>query len=172
MKIFRDNSVYVQKNDIAHLNMTERLVPASIYMKVFGSGITIINDSNRYEFISYDGASEVDYFKSLDWIIDYDDVKEMSEDDIIEMAHDIAAEQSGIASVYNTMSDEERRYHPEMVDQCNLLEYKFYSLRDFLWFRQGHIQMELPEGVSYPSQMVRENGIKRFFKRMKEKYKK
>lgn len=172
MKIFRDNSVYVQKNDIAHLNMTEGPVPASIYTKVFGSGITIINDSNRYDFISFDDESEVEFFKGLDWIIDYDDVKEMSEDDIIGMAHDIAAEQSGIASVYNTFSNEERRYHPEMVDQCDLLEYKFYSLRDFLWFRQGHIQMELPEGVSYPSKMVRENGIKRFFKRIKETVKK
>ena len=48
MKIFRNDAVYVQKNDIAYLKNTDLSIPASIFMKVFGSGIVIIDDSNRY----------------------------------------------------------------------------------------------------------------------------
>ena len=54
MKIITDSAVYVQKNDIAYLNQTDLAIPASIFMKVFGSGIVIIDDSNRYEFVEFD----------------------------------------------------------------------------------------------------------------------
>ena len=33
-----------------------------------------------------------------------------------------------------------------MVSQCGLLDFKIYSLRNFLWFKQGHIKMKLPKG--------------------------
>lgn len=32
-----------------------------------------------------------------------------------------------------------------MVTKCDLLEFKFYSLRDILWLKQGHISIKLPE---------------------------
>ena len=33
MKIFRNDAVYVQKNDIAYLNNTDLSIPASIFRK-------------------------------------------------------------------------------------------------------------------------------------------
>ena len=42
MKIITDNAVYVQKNDIAYLNSADFAIPISVFMKVFGKGITII----------------------------------------------------------------------------------------------------------------------------------
>lgn len=52
MKIITDSVAYVQKNDIAYLNLTDRAIPASIFMKLFGNGIVTINDSNRYELLN------------------------------------------------------------------------------------------------------------------------
>ena len=54
MKIITNDSAYVQKNDIAYLNSSDLPIPASIFMKVFGNGVTIINDSNRYDFVKFD----------------------------------------------------------------------------------------------------------------------
>lgn len=144
MKIFNSNSVYVQKNNIAYLNSSDLPIPASIFMKVFGNGVTIINDSNRYDFVKLEEESEIEYFKGLDWIIDYNEVKDLSEDEIIKLAENIGEERDKIATTFNSMSEEERKQHGDMVTKCDLLEFKFYSIRDFLWFKQGHISMKFP----------------------------
>lgn len=157
MKIINSDSVYVQKNDIAYLNSSDLPIPASVYMKVFGKGVTIINDSNRYDFVKFEEKSEIEYFKGLDWMIDYNKVKDLSEDEIIKLAESIGEERDEIASTFNSMPEEERKQHTDMVTKCDLLEFKFYSLRDILWFKQGHISMNLPE-----------NGKKKVLKRNKK----
>lgn len=150
MKIFNDDCVYVQLNDIAYLNSFDLPIPASIYMKVFGRGVTIINNGNRYNFVRFDDESEIDFFKGLDWMIDYDEVKNLSCDEIGSMCMEVAREQTQIVEAYNDMPVDEKRCHSNMINKCQLLEFKFYSLRDFLWFKQGNIHMTLPEGIDYP----------------------
>ena len=170
MKIITNDSAYVQKNDISYLNLSDLPIPASIFMKVFGNGVTIINDSNRYDF-KFDEESEIEYFKDLDWMIDYNEVKDLSEDEIIKLAESIGEEQDKIATTFNSMAEEERKNHADMVTKCDLLEFKFYSLRDVLWFKQGHIPMELPEGVDYPEGYAQEKSIKKLLKRKNRKNK-
>lgn len=171
MKIITNDSAYVQKNDISYLNLSDLPIPASIFMKVFGNGVTIINDSNRYDFVKFDEESEIEYFKDLDWMIDYNEVKDLSEDEIIKLAESIGEEQDKIATTFNSMAEEERKNHADMVTKCDLLEFKFYSLRDVLWFKQGHIPMELPEGVDYPEGYAQEKNIKKLLKRKNRKNK-
>ena len=69
------------------------------------------------------------------------------------------------------MSEEERKKHTDMVTKCDLLEFKFYSLRDVLWFKQGHISMELPEGIDYPEGYDQEKSVKKVLKRKNKKNK-
>jgi len=57
MKIITSEAVYVQKNDIGFLNQTDLPIPASIFMKVFGNGVTIIDNSNRFEFVKFEEKS-------------------------------------------------------------------------------------------------------------------
>ena len=42
MKIINSDSIYVQKNDIAYLNLSNLPIPVSVFIKVFGNGATII----------------------------------------------------------------------------------------------------------------------------------
>ena len=140
-------------------------------MKVFGNGVTIINDSNRYDFAKFDEESEIEYFKDLDWMIDYNEVKDLSEDEIIKLAESIEKERDKIATTFNSMAEEERKNHADMITKCDLLEFKFYCLRDVLWFKQGHISMELPEGVDYPEEYAQEKSIKKLLKRKNRKNK-
>ncbi len=164
MKIITNNVAYVQKNDIVCLNQTDLVIPASIFMKVFGNGIVIIDDSNRYEFVEFDASEEIEFFKGIDWMIDYNEVKDLSEEETIALGQSIAEEKNNIAQRFNSMTPEERKKNMNMVSQCELLDFKMYSLRDVLWFKQGHIKMELPEGVDLPAGFEQEKGIRKLIK--------
>ena len=59
MKIITSEAIYVQKNDIGFLNQTDLAIPASIFLKVFGNGITIIDNSNRFEFVKFEEEREI-----------------------------------------------------------------------------------------------------------------
>jgi hypothetical protein len=145
MKVIYDNCVYVQKNDIAYLEASDLPIPASVFTRVFGNGITIIDDRNRYDFVLFKEKAEIDFFKGLDWMVDYNELKNLSEEEIIKLAENTNKERDEIVVTYNSMPVEERQKHGDMVTKCDLLEFKFYSLRDILWMKQGHISINIPK---------------------------
>lgn len=140
-------------------------------MKVFGNGVTIIDNSNRFEFVKFEEKSEIEFFRNLDWIIDYDSVKYLGEEQIVELGQGIAQEKNTIAQTFNAMSDDERRANEHMVSECERLDFKMYSLRDILWFKQGHIQFALPEGIDYPEdcKKVEEKGLRKILNKFKKR---
>lgn len=166
MKIITDNAVYVQKNDMIYLNQSDLEIPTSIFMKVFGGGVVIIDDRNRYEFVEFNAPEEIEFFKGIDWMIDFNKVKDLSEKEIIAFGQSIAKERNRIAQKLNSMTQEEIKENMNMVSQYELLDFKMYSLRDVLWFKQGNIKIELPEGVTLPADFKQEKGIKKLIKTM------
>ena len=165
MKIITDDSVYVQKDDITYLDQTDLPIPESIFMKVFGNGIVIIDDSNRYEFVKFDAPEEIEFFKGLSWMINYNEVKDLSKEETIALAQSIVQEKNEIATKFNSMSEKEKKENMQMVQQCELLDFKMDSLRDIFWFKQGYIKIDLPEGIEYPvSFQNSENGVKKLIK--------
>lgn len=167
MKVFG----YVEKNDIGYLNQTDLAIPDSIFTEVFGNDIVIIDDSNKYEFVEFDKLEEIEFFKDIDWIIDYSEVKDLSEEEMIALSQSIIEEKNDIAQRFNSMLPEEKEKNMNMVSQCELLDFKIYSLRDILWFKQGHIKMELPDGVDLPTGFEQEKGIRKFIKTLFNKKK-
>ena len=102
-------------------------------------------------------------------MIDYNEVKDLSEEETITLGQSIAEEKNSIAQRFNSLTLEERKENMNMVSQCELLDFKMYSLRDVLWFKQGHIKMELPEGVDFPARFEQEKGIRKLIKTMLNK---
>lgn len=167
MKIIYENCVYVQKNDIGFLNQTDMLIPGSIYMKVFGnSEVTIINNSNRFEFIEFTKPNEIEYFKNINWMIDYNDVCNLTEDEIIELGNKIAKERNEIARKYNAMSQEDKRKNYSLIRECELLDFKMYSLRDIMLHKQGKLSFTIP---TPKKKRAKKKGIKKLLKEFKEK---
>lgn len=160
MKIFTANSVYVQKNDIAYLNQTNLDIPASIFMRVFGN----IDDSNRYDFVEFDAPEEVQFFKGIDWIIDYNEIKDLSEGEIVALGQSIAEDKNSIAQRFNSMTLEERKENMNLKSQCELLDFKMYSLEDFLLFKQGRLKMKLPGYVDLPVGFEQDKGIRKLIR--------
>lgn len=169
MKIITDNAIYVQKNDMVFLNQTDLSIPVSIFMEVFGKGVTVINDSNRYEFIKFEEKEEIDFFKEMDWIIDYNLLKDLTEEEIITLGQETIYKKNEIAKKFNELSMAERKNNMHMVEESERLDFKIYSLRDLLWFKQGHLSFDLPEGVDYPKDYkVKESVIKKLLRKLKK----
>ena len=140
MKIIRNNAVYVQKSDIGFLKRTNLEVPASIFMKYEES-----KDNNKHDLIKYDGPNEMDYLKQIEDIVDYDEVKDLSEEELITLLQNVSDEYNFTADSFNEMSLEDKIKHIQLVTKCILLECKFYSLSDILEIKQGKLNINFPE---------------------------
>lgn len=160
MKIITDGAAYVQMNDLAFLINSDLTVPTSIYMDVLGDGPLVVNSTNRHDFYKFEGQSEIDYFAEADFIIDYDEVKDLSDEEIMDFGQNLADLKSRTAKKFNNMPDKEREQNMQLIEQCELLDYKMFSLRDFYLFKQGTIYMNLPDGIAYPS-WFKNRGIKK-----------
>lgn len=155
MKIIRENKVYVQNIDIAHLLPAVSTLgincPGEIFAQLFGEGFFICTPDNQHEFKEYKGKEVVEFFKGLDYIVDYDTVKDLSEDEIMTMGEEICTERNRIARKYNNLSEEEAEKMCERVHAgIAIADFKLEGIRDFLWFKQGHIKVTLPNGIEYP----------------------
>lgn len=142
MKIITKNCAYVQKVDISYLINSDLKIPETIYLKICCENI---NKNNKYEFIKFENPDEIKYFKKINWIIDYNDIKNLTEDQMIKMCQNIVLEINKIADKFNTMTDKKKEKHKDLIEKSELLNYKMHSLRDALWFKQGHIDMSMPK---------------------------
>ena len=175
MKIINKDAAYVQKNDVESLSVVDLPIPLSIYKKLLEFSPTfinknnrydlapkLVNDGNRYDFVKLDDESEVEYFKGIDWIVDYNDYKDLSEEEIKAAIHSVDEEHDAIYDAYYDMTEEERDKHHDMFKRINTLELKRFAIGEILWFIQGHIKFELPEGVDYPKYYVQPGYVKKF----------
>ena len=63
----------------------------------------------------------------------------ITDDEIIRLGNDVAQERNNIAETFNSMTEGQKKEHMHMVDECEMLDFKMYSLRDIILFRQGKI---------------------------------
>ena len=148
MKIIINNKAFVQRKDIIYLNQSDLNVPKSIFIKAFENNIdNIFDDSIRYEFIEFNDPKEIAFFKSLNWLIDYNEVKKLDEEELITLGENAILERNAIIQKYNSMSDEKKKKNKQLLVKADLLVYKIYSLRNALWAKQGYIKINLPENL-------------------------
>lgn len=164
MKIITNKKAYVQLNDLSYLMraMEDESIPASIVNKVFGQ-VFICTDSNRYEFETFDSPEEIEFFKNLDYSVDYMELKDLSDEEIIEYGNSIVNKQNEIADKFNSMSDEEKEKNRNLVKEHELLQFKMLSVRDILWMRNGKLKVKLP------SEVAPLKGIKKILNKFKKR---
>lgn len=171
MKIIKDDKVYVQNIDLTFLldavSCFNISVPNDVMSKIYVP-MFICDGSNQYEFKMFEGKDSVEFFKKLDYIVDYDELKNLSDDEIMSYGEKVCEERNSKAHKYNNLPQREndevfRKLHTEII----LLEHKLSSVRDMLWFKEGHIKMTLPEGIEYPEgyKAKKDSILRRIFKR-------
>ena len=165
MKLFHTEngkeSVYVQMQDIMHLNSTDMPIPASIYTKVF-TGIVIVNDSNRFDFVRFDEEHEVKFFRELNFVIDYDQYKDLTDEQLEEEGQKLATRANEIAERWNAMTPEERQQNSNLLQEHENLGYMLNFLSEVYAVKHGKRSMPFPDFVKLPEKPKK----KPFFKRM------
>lgn len=170
MKIITDSCVYVQRNDIAFLKHTGFPIPSSIFFKVFDNERATITDNDSSKFVKFDEDNEIEYFRMIDFIVDYNSVKDLSEEQIMELVQCISREKENIALKFSTMSKVEQKNNVDLTFEYERLNFKMDTLIDILHFKLGDSKIKLPRGVEYPSnvQMNTGKGLRRLLSRFKK----
>ena len=115
--------------DIMYLsNETDIPIPATNFEKVF-TGITVVDDNNRFEFVKFNKDHEVKFFKELGFIIDYDQYKDLTDEQLEEEAQKLQIKANDIADKWNAMNEEERKENKSLYQEHRNIGYmiKFLS---------------------------------------------
>ena len=152
MKIFNTenniNKVYVHPHDLCKIFDSDIKVPNSIFMKFFNENVVYdfnsIFDNNNLEFIEFDTKEELEFFESLDWIVDYKEFIKLSENEIKDKMNNISIEIDEITDKYNSMSEIEKEKNIKLYKKADLLSFKFKSINEILLFKQNKKEFNLP----------------------------
>lgn len=147
MKIFNVENgvkkVYVQLNDIMMMMHFGSSIPSEVMEKHFME-MFIVDDSNRYEFSEFTDPHTVEFFEQCDWIVDFKEYKDLTEDEIKAKGQEIAEEMNEVATKWNSMSPEQREANQDVYTRYESLEFKMHSTAEILWTKQGHRVMPFP----------------------------
>lgn len=144
MKIITEEAVYVQKKDIAFLTHKGIEIPESIFNRIFFNGVIIVGNTDNYKFYEFQEKEVIEFFKKLDWILDYNDVKNLTKNEFIQLEQKLTEEKQELENNYSEIFLDDYRKTYDMILQHEKLQHKMYSLRDISLFNQGQLEMDLP----------------------------
>ena len=159
MKIIIDNAIYIQKCDIINI---DNEVPPTILSRIFEDNsdlndLRLVGDHNKFDFIKFEDKTEVEYFKNAEWILDYNLVKNLDEQQLLQL--------------YNTLNEEYKKFktNNNKNSESTILLSKIVSLSHYICFIQG----KYPNGeISYnlPQEVIEQNS--KILKKVNNNYKK
>ena len=167
MKLFHTENekeaVYVQMQDIMYLsNETDMPIPATIFEKVF-SGVTIVTDANRFDFVKFEEEHEIEFFRKLDFVIDFDQYKDLTDEQLEEEAQKLGSKANDIAEKWNSMTEDERRQNGSLYEEHRNIGYMINFLSEIYAVKHKKRSMPFPDFVQMPKKPK-----KSIFKRKKD----
>ncbi len=150
MKLFETKDgkivkVYVQMQDIMHVNDTEIPIPATIYMKVLQT--PRVTDENRFDFVEFDQEKEIEFFKNLDFIIDFDEYNKLSAEELEKKFQESVEAYNAKVAEWNNLKPEERRRQYHLMQEIENLEYINAFTLEVVYIRIGRTTRKLPKFV-------------------------
>lgn len=136
--------IYVQLEDMMRLFSSDVAIPASIFDKVFSEPI-VVDDRNRYDFIEFSDKNEVDFLNSIEWIIDCKKYLKANINKLHSEYMHVVKEINSISTVYNRMSNNEKRENEYLVSEYDNLNHKLDAIGSIIQFRNGNIDMSFPQ---------------------------
>ena len=149
MKVNYSNNIYIQVIDLMWLNTLNIDMPSVVRKSIFNISYRLINNSiSNTDFICFEDNEIIKYFNNLDWIIDYDEVKDLSLYELTVYRNNVKKECNNLIKKYNRMDYYDKLKNWLLRDRINYLNIKWLNVRDFILYRMGIIRYELPEGIS------------------------
>lgn len=150
MKIFHTENgkevVYVQMQDIMYLYNSTLPIPSFIVTKVL-TGLSYVNDSNRFDFVRFDEEDEVSFFKNLEFIIDYDKYKDFTDEQLDKEIKKLAKKANKIIEQWNNMSVKKRKQNYNLLQEQENLDYMITFLFEIYQVKNNKRTMPFPEFV-------------------------
>ena len=150
MKLFfkdTKDKLYLQISDIIFIFKHELNIPEEV-KKDFNDKLKIKNisgvEDDPYTFKLFTNPSTIEFVNGLEYIMDYNEYKTLSVHDIYEKAYLLQDKKQELALSFNKLSLKEREKKQDVVMLCDELDYKIFSLRDLVWFKEGNITMIIP----------------------------
>lgn len=143
MKIITDKAAYIQKIDLEFFKYRLRTMPQSISAKIFENKEIDLDDYDKYDFLKFDSTEDIEFFKSIDWIIDYDSIKDLTTSELKEIGNAYVERLEKTAKKLYEMSEEDSDYKDTLF-QYTLLYYQVASLGDISDFKLGLLQINMP----------------------------
>ena len=140
--------VYVQLNDIMMMMKFGSAIPSEVMEKHF-MNMFIVTDENRFEFSEFTDPHTVEFFEQCEWIPDFREFKDLTEDEIIANGQKIGQLMNEVAMQWNGMTPEEREENEDVYNRHESLEFKMHSTAEILWTKQGHRVMPFPTVPDY-----------------------
>ena len=165
MKIVKDNNTYIQIKDLKRLRDSNKLLTNSLLyiLHILSNNYLNYNDD---EFIILDEKDA--YFEDVDWIINLDDIKDLSEDELVSICNNLIQQRNSIADKYNAFSVKDRIKHIKMLIKSNDLEYEINGYKDILAIKKGEKKLQLPDGIEFPEGFIKETPVKRLINKFKK----
>ena len=145
MKYFKNDKVYVNFNDLINMPQLASYSLPGIIRKGLGENYIVIDESNRFNFAEFDLPEEVEYFKNQDWIIDYDEYKFMTDEELEEAARRKNQEIQLLIESYNNLSEEEQMNSYHMIRQHRRLWHQLQDLKAINLYRNNELNLDVPE---------------------------
>lgn len=160
MKVFKNGKVYVQNEDLILILRSGELMPTSVLEKFYGNGPVIVVQDNMEDYVEFEETDQVEFFKRLDWIVDYDEVKNLSLEELEKLYDATKDEIVKIRNKYSDLSQNDDCYEKDSI-RFELLGNKLYSLSKIQYFKARKLELALPN----------ETGICRLIRKFKNKIK-
>ena len=139
--------MYAQLQDIMYLTY-QTFIPksSSIFSKVF-TNFSIVDDSNRFNFIRLTDEAEIKFFKEAVFILNYDDYKFLTDEQIKKHIEELQNKVQQTVKKYNHMILEYREENNFLFYQYRNFKYIIKILFEILDIRHGTRSMPFPDFV-------------------------
>lgn len=161
MKIVRNDIIYIQAKDLKRLNESNDILSRSFLYFVYLK-FNNYKDYDDDEFVSFNVNDSC--FNDIDWIIDFDEIKDLFEDQIIDICNELIEQRNSIANRYNSYSNKERVKNRYLYNKCKNIDYKISSYKEIIKIMHGKKELQLPDGIYFPKGFIKKNKVKKLFK--------
>lgn len=171
MKLFHTENgkktVYVQMADMMQLYQSNMPIPASIFEKVFTSGMIYADNLNWFKFIRFDKEHEVKFFREIEFILDYDQYKDLNDEQLDKEGRELTNRANKIAEKWNPMSVDEREQNCNLIEEHENIEYMLHFLAEIIAIKHGKSSMPFPDFVKLPTKPKKKGFFQGLFQRKK-----
>lgn len=144
MKIFnienKKEKVYVRIVDLFYL-LEQDDIPYSIYYKLDTMDLTCCDEN---EFIEFSEPQEIEFFRQLDWLIDYNKYIKLNKYEIIAERQLIIDELKISGDFLDEVKETTKTYYNGLLNKCEQSGLKLESLDQILAIKKGVSSIHLP----------------------------